>query len=93
MLSRVKYNLDSMSFNNYSVKDLQNYLKSRGVSFSGKTKPELLELCQLANTVGIDIDPDGLIEDRTEILKEKLSIGNNEYLVNPFELKLRPSQK
>ena len=65
-----------MSFNNCSVKELQSYLRARGVTVTGQKRIALLELCQLAENVGIDIDPDGLIEDREEIIKDKLDIGN-----------------
>ena len=66
-----------------SVKKLQNYLKSRGVIFADQRKAGLVELCEKAEEVGIDIDPDGLLEDRNENLKGKLTTPNNNSLPNP----------
>ena len=47
-----------------SVKELQKYLKDRGVIFSDMRKTELLEICQAAERLGIEVDPDGILEDR-----------------------------
>jgi hypothetical protein len=49
------------NFNRNSVKELQKYLKERGVTFSDLRKAELVEICEAADRLGIDVDPDGLI--------------------------------
>ena len=63
----------SSDFNKKSVKELQEHLKARGVTFSDLKKVELLDLCKLAAEIGLEIDPDGLIEDKESVIKEKLS--------------------
>jgi hypothetical protein len=62
------------NFNRKSVKELQKYLKERSVTFSDLWKAELVEICEAADRLGIDVDPDGLLEDREDILREKLLI-------------------
>ena len=43
--------------------------------FIGLQKPDLQELCELANEIGIQIDPEQYIEDRNEVIGEKLRDG------------------
>ena len=57
------------NFERKSVKELQNYLKDRGVTCSDLRKAELVEICEAAGRLGIDVDPDGLLEDREDILR------------------------
>lgn len=57
-----------------SVKDLQRYLKDRGVTFNNELKVGLIELCEKAALLDIEVDPDGLDEDRGSILAEKLHV-------------------
>ena len=52
--------------------ELQQFLKDRGVVFSGAWKPELIELCQLAEAAHLEYDPDGYYEDREKIVRDKL---------------------
>jgi len=59
-------------FGTKSVKVLQRYLKDRGVIFGDQRKPALVELCELAAEVGIEIDPDRLVEDRQDVINRKL---------------------
>jgi len=59
-------------FKTKSVSDLQRYLKDRGVIFSDKRKPALVELCNYAAELGVEIDPDGLVEDRADVIRHKL---------------------
>ena len=75
--------MDGTNFTSRSLKELQKYLKDRGVTFSDIRKPELIDICQQAERLGIEVDPDGLLEDREEILKEKLTTQNKELLPNP----------
>ena len=60
--------VQSLQWKSKSVKELQGYLKKRGVSYDSLRKPALLELCESAEKLGIDVDPDGLLEDRTEVV-------------------------
>ena len=60
------------NFNKQSVKELQAYLKARGVITANYLKAGLVELCTAANDLGICVDPDGLLEDRDAVLQEKL---------------------
>ena len=75
--------MDENNFARKSVKELQKYLKDRSVTISGLRKPELLDLCNAAHDLGIEIDPDGLLEDREEILKYKLTTKENIVLPSP----------
>ena len=70
-------------FDSNSVKELQTFLKDRGVIFSNQKKIELIELCLAADELGLDIDPDGLIEDREEILRDKLLLHSGSMIKNP----------
>ena len=36
-----------------------------------------MELCEAAEELGIDIDPDGLVEDREEIISSKLTLARS----------------
>lgn len=58
-----------------SLAELQTFLIQRGV-VSGRKKIELVELCELAKEVSLVFDPDGLFEDREEVVREKLVNGN-----------------
>ena len=49
------------NFNRKYVKELQKYLKERSVTFSDLRKAELVEICEAADRLGIDVDPDGRI--------------------------------
>ena len=75
--------MDINNFTTKSLKELQKYLKDRGVVFSTIRKPELIDLCQQAERLGIEVDPDGLLEDREEILKEKLTTKDHGMLPIP----------
>ena len=78
--------METINFNRQSVKELQEYLKSRGVVSSGLRKADLTELCCLAKDIGIEVDPDGLLEDRDDIIQDKLTTESG-VLENPFTLK------
>ena len=60
-------------FQNSSVKDLQKFLKERGVSCANRVKAGLLDLCNACLELGVEVDPDGLVEDRSEVIGEKLT--------------------
>jgi len=66
-----------------SVRELQNILQSYGVTFSGQKKCDLISLCNLAVEVGLTVDPDGLVEDREEVLLGKLTTHDGLLLTNP----------
>ena len=61
--------METINFNRQSVKELQEYLKSKGVVSSMLRKADLTELCCLAKDIGIEVDPDGLLEDRDDIYR------------------------
>jgi hypothetical protein len=65
-----------------SVKELEQFLRDRGVSVAGQRKAGLEELCAAAIRLGIEVDPDGHIEDRGEVISGKLFFEGKE-LVNP----------
>ena len=72
------------SFKGKSVKELQKYLRDRGVVTARYLKAGLLELCRAAEQLGIEIDPDGLIEDRHEIVSSKLRVEGGELEIPPL---------
>ena len=45
---------------------------------SNHLKAKLVELCEAAEDLGIDIDPDGLVEDREYVIASKLKIPNTD---------------
>jgi hypothetical protein len=58
-----------------SVPELQKFLKDRGVQYAGlQKKNDLKQLCQQAEIVGIDVDPDGMFEDIDVALADKLRV-------------------
>ncbi len=57
-----------------SVRELQLYLKDGGVTYTHELKA--VQLCSDAESMGLEIDPDGLHEDRAEILAKKLVIDD-----------------
>ena len=65
------------NFTTKSVKDLQKFLKDRGVVFTGYYKAGLVELCNSAALIGLQIDPDGLVEDCEEFVSSKLILGQS----------------
>ena len=71
------------SFKSKSVFELQQYLKSRGVTFSNTKKAGLIDLCKYAESLHIEIDPDGMVEDRDIVLQEKLITTDGNILRSP----------
>ena len=69
------------------MKELELYLSERSVTFSGRNKASLVELCQAAHELGLEVDPDGLIEDRGEVILSKLTLNDGRQLTNPVLLK------
>ena len=67
-----------------SVKEQQKYLRDRGVVTAQYLKAGLLELCIAAEQLGIEVDPDGLIEDRHEIVSSKLRVEGGELEISPL---------
>ena len=70
-------------FDSKSLCELQNFLKLRGVIFSNTKKADLIELCDIATSLNIEVDPDSLVEDCSDILKHKLTTDSGENLVSP----------
>ena len=50
-------------------------------------KRELLKICQAAERLGIEVDPDGILEDREEVLRDKLLTPDTGMLSNPETLR------
>ena len=44
------------------------------MTVSKLTKAPLIELCKAAAAIGLSIDPDGLTEDREEVIKDKVTV-------------------
>ena len=49
-----------------SVSAMHVFWKERGVAVSGQRRAELAALSKVAEEIGLEHDPDGLIEDRAE---------------------------
>ena len=64
-----------VTFSSRSVQELQNFLKFRGVLITWQRKRDLVRLYQAAHDISIEID--GFLEDREEVIGEKLQ---NSYL-------------
>ena len=60
----------------FLASDLQEYLRKRGVSVGNSRKAELEELYRLSEQVGLEIDPEGYIEDRKDAIESKLIDGD-----------------
>ena len=63
-------------FKTKSIAALKQYLKDRGVVFSDQRKPALVKLCENASELEIEVDPDGLVEDRAEVIRQKLCFAD-----------------
>ncbi len=69
------------------VTELQQILKDRGVSLAeNPRKASLVELCEAALKLNIEVDPDGLLEDREHVISSKLMKENGTFLPNPGTL-------
>ena len=66
-----------VTFSSHSGQELQNFLKFRGVLITWQRKLDLVRLYQAAQEISIEIDLDGFLEDREEVIGEKLQ---NSYL-------------
>jgi hypothetical protein len=66
-----------------SKKDLQLFLKERGIQYAGANKEQLTEMCALARETCADVDPDGLNEDIGDIIATKLRVGVDDNLTLP----------
>jgi len=54
-----------------------NFFKDRGYTFRNNRKAELLEFCSIASSLNIEIDPNGLIEDRDYVLNTNKKTHSN----------------
>ena len=61
------------------MSDLQKYLKDREIVFGGLKKAELdlIGLCEDAERLGLEIDLDGLLECRSNVINHKLQIQSD----------------
>lgn len=62
-----------------NVTQLQNYLKVRGIVCTGQRKDDLVLLCQRSEELGLEVDPDGLLDCQAAIVREKLRHLDQEF--------------
>ena len=74
---------ECMDFRQKNVNYLQNFLKNRGVCIHNSGKEDLINLCRQADRLDIEIDPDGLFEDRGATVREKLTLTDGHVLTLP----------
>ena len=70
-------------FSGWKVSALQKYLQQRGVTYSGKRKEDLVQICQACSAISLQTDPDFACHDSARDLKKKLTDLN---LTNPFNV-------
>ena len=63
-----------MDFKKLTVFNLKKYLSERGVVTSGSGKQLLVDFCTEAELLNLEVDPDGLCEVRSDIIRSKLAI-------------------
>lgn len=56
-----------------SASQLRDHLIKRGVVVAGQRRAELEELCLLAEEVRLEFDPDGIYENREEVIGSKMA--------------------
>ena len=64
-----------VNFSSWNLTDLQVYLKERGVTCSKSRKADLVELCQLACTNNLEVDPNCFLDNIAENIKSKFTIS------------------
>ena len=74
------------NFDSKTVNQLQSYLKARGVSVTNKRKYELIQLCKVACEMDIELDPDGIQEDKLKTKQSKLCFKDGTNLKDPGTL-------
>ena len=55
-----------MAMTTHTVKELHLFLIARGVVVRGQRRLELANLCEIALELNLQVDPDNLIEDRSD---------------------------
>ena len=65
-----------------TVSALQKFLKDRDVPCANERKAALEDLVIACQSLNLPVDPDGLLEDRSEVMLEKLRFEGGE-LPNP----------
>ena len=60
----------------HTAKELQSCLIARGVIVNGQRRLELAELCEIARELNLQVDLDNLIEDRSNVIAQKLKDGD-----------------
>ena len=77
-----------VTFSSRSVQKLQNFLKLGGVLITWQRKLDLVRLCQAAHEISIEIDPDGFLVEREEVIQLWSETCNSSYshiyLLTPF---------
>ena len=77
-------NTSMQDFSTKNVKQLQEYLKHRGVITSNTRKAQLISLCEAASLLNIEVDPDGINEDKSINIRDKLTTEDGLKLKIPF---------
>ena len=70
------------NFNILKVKELQDFLKARGVITANSRKYELVKLCEAAVEINLETDPDGL-QVESNWINEKLKTIDGQMIKNP----------
>ena len=70
-------------FSKKTVKELQHFLRQRGVTVSNLKKSELIDKCINARDINIAVAPDGLLENEHEKTKKKLVTLDDKLLKIP----------
>ncbi len=80
------HNKIGVDFHSKTLKELNLYLKERGVSSGWLLKTSLVEWCNLAAEIGLEVDPDGLLEDWESVIHKILVTCTGSILLNSVEL-------
>ena len=62
-------------FDSWNISQLQDYLKTRGVSYSKLKKVDLVELCKLASLNRLEVDPNCFIDSIADEISAKLNVS------------------
>ena len=64
-----------------TVAELTKFLSARGIVCTKKKKDELEKLAALAVEMDVEVDPEGLTEDREETIRKKLNLLDGEQIL------------
>ena len=72
-----------MDFSSKNVQYLKDFLRSRQVSFSNQRKQDLLDLCKAADDLQLEIDPEGILENKSDVIAKKLKLADGTNVTLP----------